>query len=729
MKYLFFLLIPFVLIVPAYAEVGKNFDTIENPDGTTTWTSHYDRVFDGDSWENYILTQSGAKVRVETANIIFEFDKISCDLRLYDPVTKELVIQSFKSDLLIDGVKQVIPVCPVTNLTPTEDKITFNVQRGAGFVTHFELEPINGLEWTYEIDNNKGKASTFTIEETCKDCSVFSIDGDKIDFGVYILDTKNNEIDPITGVNKGHQTFKDARINQGDYVIEFEKTIPDKETLIIDPIFTISTTTLDGFLNDDQNDEICNAVPSSISRSTADALIPVGMISVAGGVDCREAFFEWNISSIPDSVSVANTVLLYEVETTDGGPANCDYYELGNIPTSTASNSWIWSAIMNNNGSTALVSNNADCKTAANNKSLDLGTSADSRLEAQLVNDRFVLGIRGTGNVGTGTDATNHQVWFASNDDNDPTPRPTLQVTFSATNAVTDLIATDIRPTAVDLDWTAPTIFTGTIVGYQVNNTTPWNPNVATIIVNNTASTTTAYTVSGLVGNTQYSFRIGVWSSLGGGNMSGNVLNITTDVDPTGGFTVGTFTLNYTGTDSRPMSFERDDINNTALFLNVTYDDTVDLACDLSYKFANNVDTYTIFTNSSAGAGRVESPILFLDVDNEIIQVDCYDEDGSNATGRYLITQTFFPLLEHISLFRAGEYGTSGDFGALDFITLIAIILSMVGLNRVNESVGLVFSIAIIGGLAVFGIIEWPTIMTASLVLIALLVISSTRKE
>ena len=113
---------------------------------------------------------------------------------------------------------------------------------------------------------------------------------------------------------------------------------------------------------------------------------------------------------------------------------------------------------------------------------------------------------------------------------------------------------------------------------------------------------------------------------------------------------------------------------------------------------------------------------------NEVVDVFCWDQ-YTNDSGKFLITQTAFPLLENIQGFRDGDFGTSGDFGVLDFITMIAIIISMVGLNRVNESVGVVFSILIIGGLAVFGIIEWPTIMTASVVLIAMVIIASTRKE
>src|SRR3990172_3619319 len=84
--------------------------------------------------------------------------------------------------------------------------------------------------------------------------------------------------------------------------------------------------------------------------------------------------------------------------------------------------------------------------------------------------------------------------------------------------------------------------------GYQINRTTPWNSNVATVVVNNTASSNTAYTLLGLTGSTQYSIRVGVWTTTQSvSNMTGNVLNITTDFDPTASFTPGTFNLTGTG--------------------------------------------------------------------------------------------------------------------------------------------------------------------------------------
>lgn len=718
------MLIPFLLIPSAYAEVGKNFDTEELGNGQTQWTSHYERIFDGTNWQNYILTNDGNQIRFKSAGIDFSFDKINCDFKLYNPISNALVINSYQFDISIDGVNKVKSICDVVNFISSADTISFKIDRGE-FQTFYDLTPTSGMEWTHEITNKEGKNSTFAITETCENCIPVSVNGNLIDFGSYILDTKNIKIDPITNLDIGHHTVKETKSDKGNYVIVFEKEISDNEKLVIDPVFSSNNPVIDGWIQDSVDDGDCL---DGTTKDIADAVLYPHSYAAASPNDCINSFLQWDITSIPDTSTIQDTHFLFEISSVPGPADNCDYMPM-TVNVTSATNAQIIADTMDG---TPYVDNSAICTTAANDKDLDLGVAADSFIEnTALAQDRFALGIKANEEP-TGGGANDLSMRHASEEDGGATPKPTLSITYVAfsPDAVNDLVAIDIRPTAVDLDWSQPNLNGGVLSGYQINFTTPWSSNVATIITNNTGSATTSKTVSSLTGSTQYSFRIGIWETeQGSKNMTGNVLNITTDFDPTGAFTVGQFNITQTGTDSRPMVFERDDINDTALFLNVTYSDTVDLACDFYYKFGNNNQTYVTFTNTSAGAGRVESPILFLDVDNEIIDVNCFDENGSNATGRYLITQTSFPLVEYINAWRGGEFGTSGDFGVLDFVTLIAIIISMVGMNRVNPSVGLVFSIFIIGGLAVFGIIEWPTIMTASIVLIAMFIIGSTKKD
>jgi len=190
MNYLFFLIVFLIPLPLAYAEVGKNFDTVHNQDGTTTWTSHYDRIWDGDSWKNYLISNNPTSLDFETANLSFIFDKGSCDFKLLNPESETVAINGYDFALNIDGLPTVLPICNLESFVQSENKVSFTINRGL-FKTLYDMNPSGSMEWTHEIDNNEGKASTFTIIETCTACIVQSIDGNKIDFGSYTLDTKN----------------------------------------------------------------------------------------------------------------------------------------------------------------------------------------------------------------------------------------------------------------------------------------------------------------------------------------------------------------------------------------------------------------------------------------------------------------------------------------------------------------------------------------------------------
>src|SRR3972149_1438892 len=105
-KYLFFLIILLIPVGLASAETGKNFDTIENQDGTTTWSSHYERVWVGSTWGNYLIDDTTNSLEFEGSGIHYIFDKLNCDFKLYDTETETLVINSYQFNLLVDGIAE-----------------------------------------------------------------------------------------------------------------------------------------------------------------------------------------------------------------------------------------------------------------------------------------------------------------------------------------------------------------------------------------------------------------------------------------------------------------------------------------------------------------------------------------------------------------------------------------------------------------------------------------------
>ena len=81
-------------------------------------------------------------------------------------------------------------------------------------------------------------------------------------------------------------------------------------------------------------------------------------------------------------------------------------------------------------------------------------------------------------------------------------------------NAPTQLIAEDISPTEVELEWTKPTDNNSpSLLGYKIEQKE--NSGSYTIVINNTASASTSYTVTGLTTNSDYIFRVSALNSIG----------------------------------------------------------------------------------------------------------------------------------------------------------------------------------------------------------------------
>src|SRR3990167_3680673 len=437
MNYLFFLIVFLIPLPLAYAEVGKNFDTISLDNGLTQWTSHYDRIWYGDSWENYLISNNPINLEFESANLSFLFDKASCNFKLLNPESETVAINVYDFALNIDGLPTVLPICTLESFSQTDDKVSFTINRGL-FKTLYDMNPSGSMEWTHEIDNNKGKASTFTIIETCTDCIAKSIDGNRIDFGSYTLDTKNEV----------HNTVKETRADKGDYIIEYEKTISDKEKLIIDPIFTSNNPTFDGELQDGDNDNNCEASPASFLWAPAQT--QVGKYTNAAAFDCGRVIVEFDTSSL-SAITVLDSDLSFQ-NNAGTNPVNCDYVGMAARP-KTASNATNWAGV---DTGTVLVNNDATCIAAGNSKNVDLSATGDAYIQTQIDTLGWVgIGIKTDTDLGV-LDGSSHVSVFCP-EESACTPDFTLIITYKFTfGAVTDLVATDIRGTAVDLDWSTP---------------------------------------------------------------------------------------------------------------------------------------------------------------------------------------------------------------------------------------------------------------------------------
>lgn len=189
-----------------------------------------------------------------------------------------------------------------------------------------------------------------------------------------------------------------------------------------------------------------------------------------------------------------------------------------------------------------------------------------------------------------------------------------------------------------------------------------------------------------------------------------------------GSFTPGQLTLNYTNPVTAPFQFQRTNVNSTAVNLAVNYPASFNSTCQLLFNNGHTNKTYYNLPTSHA-------LFQFEGNTNDVISINCLNQNGPE-TGNYVLTQnqTGMPIIQQIQQYRAGSFGTLGKFGAFDMVTLLVLILSIIGFNRVNEALGAIFNVALIGAMAYFGVIQWPVVLSAGIALILVLVISSTKK-
>lgn len=294
-------------------------------------------------------------------------------------------------------------------------------------------------------------------------------------------------------------------------------------------------------------------------------------------------------------------------------------------------------------------------------------------------------------------------------------------------DGVTSLHYHSIGNDFIQLEWFQPALNGQLLHGYQINYTTPYG-NPKTIIVNDTANSLTTYTVSGLTQNTPYSFRLAFYGN-GSANYTGNVLDVTTLTFAPFNYTSGNLTITLTNNNTAPISFERTEINSTATQIKVTHPTSYNMSYAFQFAFENTSKTYTGVTETPIiGTNNSYASFIIRNATDDLTQINATDRN-SGINGIYKITQNAtMPFVQQIDDFRAGKFGTKGLFGTLDFISLVAIIISMVGLNRVNESVGAVFTLMLMGGLAFFHIITLPTYIFAAIAVVLVLSVVTTRK-
>ena len=287
---------------------------------------------------------------------------------------------------------------------------------------------------------------------------------------------------------------------------------------------------------------------------------------------------------------------------------------------------------------------------------------------------------------------------------------------------VTEVTSRSVEPTVIFLDWEEPYVFPPSILsGYNINYTTPYGDPLISIAENHQG---TSIRLPQLSVDNEYSFRVSALSITGHTNASGVITNTTT-LHP---LRLGNLDVDATNTER--VNFIWKDLVRVGESTTAT----------LSYSRIMQLECYY---DGKLNRAKVPLPVepvrdenddrrdvisyTFVNATNDIITIYCDDTLTNNST-RFLIPQQSFLLLEQIESFRSGEYGTDGSFGAFDFVALTVVILAMIGFNRVNETVGIIMSMVIIGITAFLGIFSLEGLALAMVAVFIMLGIAQTRK-
>jgi hypothetical protein len=235
---------------------------------------------------------------------------------------------------------------------------------------------------------------------------------EKSGYNIFNLDITKafNNFQSVTFTKTGE--IADASFDYGRNLI----TIPVGGSQSLDPTFGYTAGTM-------KSAATANSIGISCgSGSTTGINQQIEKDNLVGNLNCQILSIYWEISSIPDDSTITDVALRYDVQSVTSG-INCDFNEINNYPPS-ATAATLWDDILDG---TTFVNNDSGCTTVSNDKLLDLGTSADSDVTAQLASNWWAVGMPYDDMV---RDATNHATQTTASGFE-------LQVTYTAGSAPT----------------------------------------------------------------------------------------------------------------------------------------------------------------------------------------------------------------------------------------------------------------------------------------------------
>lgn len=564
MKWLIILVLAVGIIPVAYAEVGPNYDNVLNEDGSFIWTSHPERIWDGEQWVEFVVNQSEDTIQVASNSIgTLVYDIQSCSYSIFETGFASSETQLLPSISWYPRIAQV-STDDYSGIDELHDQqCSVNVEQGedwtiitatkntptATLTQTLDIRTDNGIKETVSIFNNNPEWNNhkFALSQTVHTGDSITLAGQTYDIAAasgtvldrnwieeneaqifQIADSLNYDMDV------GFEQFNALQVidDNGTYKVALDYSVnestPVGTAYTVDPTFSGSPASHLS-LYDTGNNNVCDG--DVIGNTNSGSTLYVRTYHTAHGYDCIRGYFEFDTSSITDSAIITDTQFDYTVTGNSYGNYNCDIVGMANQP-STSTNSQSWTDMTNGS---VYVDNTNQCHSGTG--SHDLGTTADTELKNNLSSDFFALGIK-----------LDSEVQSSSIRGQEFGTSPTLTVTYSlptVPNAITDLAASFNNPN-VDLSWTLPSDGGSAITSFKVYRDTGSGYSLYDTI---TSATATSYQdTNPSLGITNY-YKVNAVNSVGEASDS-NIASVSAVVPPDPPTGVST---SITDTDTNPL--------------------------------------------------------------------------------------------------------------------------------------------------------------------------------
>ena len=425
---------------------GKNYDVIRDhndPDGdgfgSATWTSHFERIWDGSAWQDYVLQDNNETVMYfsESTGTLF-YDKNTCaysttsggfnGMQLLDSVSVvprhaingtdswstmsvnsqacDVVTTQSGDNVIITATKEIrgdIAQGFYGNGTQIPAQTDVVVE---SFVQELRISPTAGIKETFKIftaENERKLGVTQTVEA-----------GETINVGgtTYDIASASGQVFPkewlvaneaevlgiASGLNydidQGIERLNAVRIidDGGVYkvALDYQDSPGAENYLEIDPTLT-SVSGFGGYLSNNSN---CSSAFNSFSVNNKDFFAGLAPSSNT----CYRGIMEWDTSSIPDDAIINDVdVKLTQTDLGNWGGgwhnANADFTSVtdGQPSTLTGSSSDI-GTLGDDIGDGPVYVSDVSATTLGQHYEFDLGDTANSDLHGLLSAGWFAIG-------------------------------------------------------------------------------------------------------------------------------------------------------------------------------------------------------------------------------------------------------------------------------------------------------------------------------------------------